>query len=66
LDTNALNGFAAHSSTVSATVSTNAVSDNEPVKRVWEPDPMLDESERILQDYISLWSPDRNDLASHE
>ena len=30
------------------------------------PDPMLDESERILHNYIAHWSPDRTDIASHE
>jgi carboxyl-terminal processing protease len=52
--------------TVSEAASTNADSDGLPLKRLWVPDPMLDESERILHDYISLWSSDQNDVARHE
>ena len=37
-----------------------------PVKKVWGPDPMLDESERILRDYISLWPLGQTDVAKHE
>jgi len=30
------------------------------------PDPVLEESERILHDYISLWPLGQNDIARHE
>lgn len=67
LNTNSLNSFFGSSSnTAAATVSTNALSDGLPLKRVWLPDPMLDESESILRNYISLWSSGQHDLARHE
>jgi hypothetical protein len=34
--------------------------------KVWEPDPMLDESERILANYISLWSSHETLIAKHQ
>ena len=37
-----------------------------PVTKVWGPDPMLDESERILQDYISLWPSHETLIANHQ
>jgi carboxyl-terminal processing protease len=41
---------------VNASYSTNSIS----------PDPVLEESENILQDYISLWPLGQNDIARHE
>lgn len=32
----------------------------------WEPDPMLDETERILQGYIAEWPSEKGAIASHE
>jgi carboxyl-terminal processing protease len=37
-----------------------------PPARVWGPDPMLDESERIMEDYISLWPSHETLIANHE
>jgi carboxyl-terminal processing protease len=37
-----------------------------PVTRVWSPDPMLDESERIMQDYIALWPSHETLIANHQ
>jgi carboxyl-terminal processing protease len=37
-----------------------------PVTRVWAPDPMLDETERILQDYIRLWPSHETLIANHQ
>lgn len=39
---------------------------NTPTPKVWNPDPMLDESERILQDYISLWPSHETLIANHQ
>jgi carboxyl-terminal processing protease len=52
--------------TVSQATSTNSVSANEPVKTLWQPDAMLDESERILEDYISLQQSNQSEVAKHE
>jgi carboxyl-terminal processing protease len=37
-----------------------------PVTKVWEPDPMLDEAERIMEDYISLWPSHETLIANHQ
>jgi hypothetical protein len=39
---------------------------NGPEKKVWGPDPMLDEARRIMQDYILLEPSKWNTVASHE
>ncbi len=46
--------------------TTNSPSEAMPIKKVWGPDPMLDESERILRNYISLWPLGQTDVAKHE
>jgi carboxyl-terminal processing protease len=45
---------------------TTSPSEAMPIKKVWAPDPMLDETERILRDYISLWPLAQTDIARHE
>jgi carboxyl-terminal processing protease len=45
-----------------AAITTTAL----PPTRVWGPDPMLDESERIMADYISLWPSHETLIANHE
>jgi hypothetical protein len=37
-----------------------------PVTKVWGPDPMLDETERIMEDYISLWPSHETLIANHQ
>jgi carboxyl-terminal processing protease len=56
-----------------ATNSTTAAASNHlpanvpaPVMKVWGPDPMLDESERIMEDYISLWPSHETLVANHQ
>jgi carboxyl-terminal processing protease len=51
---------------VSEAGSTNSVSDNKPEKLVWAPDAILDESERIMEDYIALQPSKWGNLARHE
>jgi carboxyl-terminal processing protease len=51
---------------MSASSSTAAVTATLPVTKVWGPDPMLDESERIMEDYISLWPSHETLIANHE
>jgi hypothetical protein len=43
--------------------TTNSVSETPPVKIL--PDPMLDETERILENYISLWPSEQKMIANH-
>jgi carboxyl-terminal processing protease len=40
--------------------------ENQPEKTLWQPDAMLDESERILEDYISLQPSNGSEVANHE
>lgn len=44
----------------------DALSKTLPEKRVWGPDPMLDEAMRIMRDYIALEPSKWNTVASHE
>ncbi len=52
--------------TVSQAVSTNSVAAKAPEKVLWMPDAMMDESERILADYISLQQSGVGEVAKHE
>lgn len=62
------NGYFSSATNAPATNQTAAAAatGDEPVKRVWEPDPMLDESERIMEDYLSLWPARETLVANHE
>ena len=58
-----------NSSAASSSATTTAMplpTTEPPVTKVWGPDPMLDEAERILQDYISLWPPHETLIANHQ
>ena len=62
-----LNAFFKGSTNVVARAPQTATATNsDAVTRVWQPDPMLDESERILQDYIALQPSNWDAAANHE
>jgi hypothetical protein len=45
---------------------TNSVSANQPEKTLYVPDAMLEETEHIMEDYISLEQSNESEVAGHE